>query len=143
MRALKWIIPFPVMVLSLVVFSGQLFAQPVDPLQQPCSNPNAQSSPACKENKEVQGNDASVNSDDVNPIFGPKGVITKLINTLSIVVGIAAVIAIIAAGLRFTLSGSNPQEVNVAREMIIYAAVAIILAASSQFIVRFWLYKIG
>jgi hypothetical protein len=44
--------------------------------------------------------------------------------------------------LRFITSGNNPQEVNVAREMIIYAIVAIFVAASAQIIVRFWLSRL-
>mgnify|MGYP001611949879 FL=1 len=74
---------------------------------------------------------------DQNPIYGPNGIITKIVNVLSIIVGIAAVIAIITAGIKFITSGSTPQEVTRSRELVIYAIVGLILAASAQIIVRY------
>ena len=78
-----------------------------------------------------------------NPVFGPDGLLTRLISILSIIVGIAAVIVIMVAGMKYITSGSNAQDVNTAREMIIYAAVGLILAAAAQIIVRLFLFKIG
>jgi hypothetical protein len=72
-----------------------------------------------------------------NPLFGPQGVITRIINILTVVVGIAAVIVIILAGLKFITSGSNPQDISNARERIIYAVIALIIAASAQALVRY------
>lgn len=72
-----------------------------------------------------------------NPIFGKNGVLTIIINLLTIIVGIAAVIAIILAGLKFVTSGSNPEDVKNARERIVYAVVALLVAALAQLFVRF------
>jgi hypothetical protein len=72
-----------------------------------------------------------------NPLYGPQGIITKITNILSIVVGIAAVINIGLAGLKFVTSGSNPQEVTSARERIIYACVALVIVAIAQVMVRY------
>ncbi|MBI5357898.1 hypothetical protein HZB74_03570 [Candidatus Saccharibacteria bacterium] len=79
------------------------------------------------------------NSEDnrQNPIYGPNGVITKIVNVLTILVGITAVIAIIVAGIKFITSGSNSQEVTRARELIIYAIVGLIVAAFAQIMVRY------
>lgn len=82
------------------------------------------------------------NSINQNPIYGPNGIVTKVINVLSIIVGIAAVIFIIVAGFRFIVSGDNSQEINQQREYIIYALVALAIVALAQAIVRFVLLKI-
>lgn len=102
--------------------------QPVDVLQKICSKkPNAT---ACKDKNPNPG-------PNNNPLFGSNGIITEVVNIISILVGIAAVIMIIMAGLKFTTSGSNPQEVTAAREMIIYAAVGLIVVALAQVFVHF------
>ncbi len=115
---------------------GAVQAAPVDPFKEICkgysaNNPNAPA--ACKE-KDLDGK---------NPLFGPDSILTAVINILSIVVGIVAVIGIMAAGMKFIISGDNPQEVSSARDRVIYAVIALILAASAQLIVRFILNKVG
>lgn len=83
------------------------------------------------------------NTGGENPLFGPKGILTSVLNVLSIIVGIVAVIVIILAGLKFITSGTNPQDVANAREQIIYACVALVIAAMAQALVRFILGRIG
>jgi hypothetical protein len=138
--------------LGALVFGTGLISQvsadsAVNVLDPVCSKYANESNPdripaACKDNNAVVGNNRSDPNDDNNPIFGPQGIITGFIKLLSVITGITAVIAILAAGLRFITSGNNPKEVNVAREMIIYASIGLVIAASAQAIVRFWLYKI-
>lgn len=77
-----------------------------------------------------------------NPIFGADGVLTKIVNIVTILVGIAAVLTIILAGIKLITSGSNPQEVTVAREMILYAIVAVGIAALAQAIVQLFLNRV-
>jgi heme A synthase len=77
-----------------------------------------------------------------NPIFGNDGVLTKIVNLVTIIVGIVAVITIILAGIKFITSGSNPQEVTVAREMILYAIVAIAIAVLAQAIIRLFINRL-
>ncbi len=98
-----------------------------------------------------EGKDAAVcknyNSKDnspknTNPIIGSKGILTTLINILSLIVGIIAVIAIVLAGFKYVTSGTNPQDVNSARERVIYAVIALAIAASAQVIVRVVLERI-
>ena len=101
----------------------------VDVLQ-PCQDPAAKDSTLCK---------AKSASDGKNPIYGPDGIITKAISFLSIIVAIAATITIIVAGLKYVTSGSNPQDVTKARELVLYAVVGLIVAGSAQAIVRFFL----
>lgn len=108
---------------------------PVDVFDDICNRVNvgdAASSAPCRD-KEV-GNQ--------NPLYGPEGILTKVFNIISLMVGIAAVISIIAAGYKFVTSGSNPEEVTKAREYIQYALIGLILAAAAQALVRLVLLKI-
>lgn len=134
----KMILMF-IVLLGLFIPAQGVFAAQVDPFNEVCEkNPTAT---ACEE-KKATINDTGTRDDDQNPLFGPEGIITKIINILSIVVGIVAVIGIMAAGLRFITSGSNPQQVTVAREMVLYAVVALLVAAFAQLLVRFALSKL-
>lgn len=94
-------------------------------------NAETRSSAVCRDNTNAQNNPNN------NPIFGPNGAITAVVNILSLIVGIAAVIMIILAGLKYVTSGSNAQDVASARERIIYSLVALVVAALAQVIVRY------
>ena len=97
---------------------------------QVCNDPASKNSVVCKE---------KTSSDGKNPIFGPDGVLTRAIEFLSVIVAIASVIVIIVAGLKYVTSGSNPQDVGKAREMILYAVVGLVIAGLAQALVRFFL----
>ena len=102
-----------------------------------CTNSNLTEQPTvCKE---VQAQEAN----ESNPLFGPNGIITFIINLISAIVGIASVIMIILGGFKMVTSGNNPQDVSNAREMVIYAVVGVVLAVSAQLIVRLFLEKLG
>lgn len=80
---------------------------------------------------------------DVN---GTDPIITVLktaITILSYLIGIAAVITIIIAGLRMITGGANPESVSGARSAIIYAVVGIIVAIIAQLIVAFVLDRLS
>lgn len=95
---------------------------------------NSDKPAVCQDNKTAQNS---------NPLFGKGGLLTKIVAVLSIIVGIVAIIAILLAGLKYITSGSNPQDVAQAREQIIYAVVALIVAALAQVLVRFILGKVN
>lgn len=101
------------------------------------SDPNRPT--VCKEKTEQQ---RVVDGQEQNPLFGRDGIITFIVNLLSGIAGIIAVIVIILGGLKFVTSGSNPQDVSNAREMIIYAAIGLVIAISAQLIVRLFLFNI-
>jgi hypothetical protein len=71
-----------------------------------------------------------------NPIYGKDGVLTNVLNALSIVVGVVAVIVIMISGINMTLSQGDPQKVAKARNQIIYAAVGVAIAVVTQSIVQ-------
>lgn len=75
--------------------------------------------------------DGTAASDKVN------GVVKGIVNILSVIVGIAAVIMIIIAGLKYTTAGGDSSKVSSAKSTLIYAIVGIVIVALAQFIVNF------
>lgn len=63
--------------------------------------------------------------------------IGKIINILSVVVGIVAVIMIVVAGFRYITSAGNDQAIAGAKKTLIYALIGLIIVATSQVIARF------
>jgi len=118
----------------IVLVPSPVMAQRVDPFKQVCDG-RGRNSAACQDSQANQ-------SQDNNAIFGPRGIITRIINVITIIVGIAAVVTIIMAGLKMITSGSNPQEVTRSREMILYAIVALVIAALAQAMVKFFLNRV-
>lgn len=78
---------------------------------------------------------ACVDSDGANPLTGNNGLIIKIANIISIIAGIAAVIIIIVAGLRFVTAGGDAGRVSGARTAIIYALIGLAIIASARFII--------
>lgn len=68
--------------------------------------------------------------------------LTKVINILTIIVGIAAVVVIIINGLKFITSNGDSNSISSAKNGIIYALVGLIIVALSQAIVRFIINRI-
>lgn len=60
-----------------------------------------------------------------------------IIDIISFITGIAAVILIVVGGVRFVTSGGDSQAAAGARSMIIYAIVGLAIVALSQAIVHF------
>lgn len=71
---------------------------------------------------------------------------SELQTVLGIVFGIAGALAlliIIISGVRYILSGGDPQKAAKAREGIIYALVGLVVAISAETIVVFVVGKVG
>lgn len=62
--------------------------------------------------------------------------VSVLINILSAVVGLVAVIMIIIAGVRFVTSGGDPAQVKGAKSALLYAIIGIAIVALAQVIVH-------
>jgi hypothetical protein len=71
---------------------------------------------------------------------GLNGVVAAIINILSVVIGIAAVVMIILAGFKYITSGGDPSGVKSAKDSLIYAIVGLVVVAMAQTIVRFVLH---
>jgi uncharacterized membrane protein len=68
-------------------------------------------------------------------------VITIVINLMSALVGVVAVIMIIVAGFKYVTSGGDSSSVASAKNTLIYAIVGLVVVALSQIIVKFVLQK--
>lgn len=77
---------------------------------------------------------ASTADGDVNSL---QSIAAKIVNFLSVIVGIVAVIMIIVGGFRYITSGGDSGNVSSAKNTLIYAIVGLIIVALAQFIVRF------
>lgn len=69
-------------------------------------------------------------------------VIKVIINILSAVVGVVAVIMLIVGGFKYITSGGDSNKVSGAKNTIIYAIIGIAIVALAQFIVQFVLNKV-
>lgn len=70
-------------------------------------------------------------------------VAAKIVNLLSVVVGIVAVIMIIVGGFRYIASGGASDKVSGAKNTLIYAIVGLVIVALAQFIVHFVLNNVS
>jgi len=68
--------------------------------------------------------------------------LAQIINVISILVGVVAVIMIIFGGFRYITSGGDATKVTAAKNTILYGLVGLIIVALSQIIVRFVLNQI-
>ena len=106
-------------VTPLVFLGAPALAAGVDAV---CSNPDAASSPVCT----ATGND---------PLTGNNGIITRVVNVISVAGGILAVIMIIVGGAMYILARGDANRAKLARETIVFAVVGIIIIALAQAIV--------
>ena len=101
-------------------------------------------SPACQ--NITTGDVPAACRDNTKPgddfLFGPDGVITKIINIFSVVLGVAAVIVIMISAIRFISSNGDPATISSARSAIIFAIIGLVVAAVSQIVVQLVLSKI-
>jgi hypothetical protein len=68
---------------------------------------------------------------------GLTGTVKTVVNVLSVVVGIAAVVMIIIGGFRYITSGGKQESVTAAKNTILYAVIGLVIVALAQVIVRF------
>lgn len=87
----------------------------------------------------TSGNECKTNATDTTSSF--QGVLTKIINIFSIIVGVIAVIMIIFGGFRYITSGGQQEGVKNAKNTILYALIGLVIVALAQIIVKFVLNK--
>jgi hypothetical protein len=79
-------------------------------------------------------------SNDATPI---SKTIKLVINILSIVAAVAAVIMIMVGGLRYVTSGGDSSKTASAKNTIIYSIIGLIVVALAQFLVKFVIARVG
>lgn len=98
---------------------------------------NASNSAVCEAIGSGQDcNENAHGSADVN------GVIKLIINLLSTLIGVVAVIMIIVASFKFVTSSGDSGKVSSAKSTLIYALIGLVLVALAQIIVRFVLGRV-
>lgn len=105
-----------------IAMTAPVAAQITDPLDRACRQ-NAQSSSLCQ------------NTNQQNPLFGPKGIITRAIQLLIVAVGVAAVIMIIIGGIKYIVASGDPSNVESARNTVYFALIGLVIALVAQAIV--------
>jgi hypothetical protein len=97
--------------------------------------------PSDSKSQVLQGIGETNNSDCSGS--GVTDLIRSIINILSIIVGIAAVIVIIISGLKYITSSGDSGKVSSAKNTLIYALIGLVIAALAQFLVHFVLTASG
>lgn len=102
-----------------------------NPLDKACSGSGANSA-VCKQNKAQNAS--------ANPVVET---IHDVINVLSILAGVVAVIIIIYSGIRMILTGSNPESIKIARSSLFGALIGLVIIALSWTIISVVLNAVG
>lgn len=124
------------LLLGTFAVAGLGSASAFDLFGDPCANPKADNATVCNEADKPQ-------TTDNNSLYGPNGIVTKVVNLLSLVVGIAAVIVIIIAGIQYMLSTGDATKTGNAKNAIIYAIVGLVVAVLAQGLVIFVIRRIS
>jgi len=75
-------------------------------------------------------------------LFGTGSIWSRIINTLLIVIGAAAVLAIIIGAIRYTTSGGDQSSITSAKNTILYAIIGLIIALMAGGLVNFVLVNV-
>lgn len=130
-----WLAGSLMALLLLVGFAVPAFAQ--DAQQQInnglCTGSNLQFTDNPTDQCAAAGTDATTKINNI---------VHTIVNLLSAVVGIVAVIMIIVGGFRYITSGGNDTSVTSAKNTILYAIIGLVVVALAQLIVRFTLSKL-
>ena len=94
---------------------------------------------ACSGLNQLNGDPASTTCPDGSSSVS--NLIATIVNILSLIVGIAAVIMIIVGGLKYVTANGDSNNLNSAKNTIIFALVGLVVAAFAQMLVHFVLTK--
>ena len=111
-----------------VLMVGTVIAQQ-DPLNTVCTGSGAGSS-IC------QG------AQNKDPLFGANGILTKVIQILAMIGGVASVIMVMVGGFKYVTSTGEPAKVSSAKDTILFALIGLVVTISAQVIVVFVLKKL-
>lgn len=103
-----------------------------------CADAKAQTSELCQNVGQTGDQTATANS-----LYGPDGIITRIVKIFGQVIGFVAVLMIIIGGLKYIISQGDSNNVNAAKNTILYAVIGVVVAVMSQAIVVFVLNKIA
>ena len=130
---------FKLLVLALPFVSLFAFAVPVAAQGPKLQDSLCQGVDTLQISSDNQTNDCQsedANDDKVNEL------IKQVINIISAIVGVIAVVMIIIGGFRYITSGGQPDKVTSAKNTILYGLIGLVIVALAQVIVQFVLTKI-
>jgi hypothetical protein len=108
----------------------------VGPFDAVCSTADPSNLPdVCIENNADNPN--STGWQQLNPFSGQGGVLLRAAKLLAFVTGVASVIMILVAAIRYVTANGDSNAISSAKNTIIYAFVGLIVAALSQGIIVF------
>jgi hypothetical protein len=109
----------------------------------PPVNANVQNATCAGSNLRITTDPSDKACDDINTNGGTtaSNIAKEVIDIISAVTGILAVIMIIYAGFRYVTSGGSDEAVKGAKNTIIFAIVGLVIVAFAQIIVHFVLAK--
>ena len=88
------------------------------------------------------GSSVCVGSQNKDPLFGPNGVLTKVIQILVMICGVASIFMVIIGGFKYVTSTGDPAKVNSAKDTILYAVIGLVITIIAQGIVVFVLKRL-
>ena len=114
----------------LVVFFMPVKANAVSVIQDVCDS-------------QTNGEKASVcNAGDEDPLTGTGGLLLRTGSLLSVITGIAAIIIMVYGGYKFVISSGDSQKIGLAKSIIAYAFVGLIISVLSRGIIIFVINRI-
>src|SRR5579884_4170443 len=118
------------LIISMLVSLGLLLPLSVQPALAACpTNPNSSKTQVLSGIGEAGQNGCSNT--------GVTNFVHAVVNIMSFVAGVAAIIAIIISGFRFMTSGGEASKVAAAKNALVYALVGVAVAALAQVFVHF------
>lgn len=75
-------------------------------------------------------------------LFGPGSIWNNILNTFTFVIGALAVLMIVIGAMRYALSAGDQAQVTSAKNTIMYAVIALVVAVMANAIVNFVLTNI-
>ena len=82
-------------------------------------------------------------TDKSKSLTGSDGVIVAVTNFVAIIAGIAAVIILLVASIKYITSDGDPKEIELAKHTIIYAVVGILVVLFAKVVITYVVNKVS
>jgi len=123
------------LILSSTLAALAVLAVPAAALAQPAPPPNIHNNLCQGSNLNVTiNNNGSCGTADESNF---QSTLAHIVNILSVIIGVVAVIMIIFGGFKYITSGGASEKVTSAKNTILYAIIGLIIVALAQLIVHF------
>lgn len=126
---------------SALLLNFLFFAQPVAAVVNPFDICDQNIDPVTGENL-VDDSSVCAASQDQTTLFGPNSIWNNILNTITFVIGAIAVLMIVIGALRYALSSGEQAAIVSAKNTILYAVIALVVAVMANAIVNFVLTNI-